>query len=129
MLDEEGNFYWNKVNYDNKSWHHDGPKKIGGGWYDYYNHIFSGGNTRIYGIEKSGRLYTYVNRNNRTFRAMKPQDAWSVNREFLGTGWQGFDKYFGAYPDLIFAVKGKDLYRSQRPTGFGKHGMVAVCQK
>ena len=32
--------------------------------------------------------------------AMKPQDAWSVNREFLGTGWQGFDKYFGAYPDL-----------------------------
>ena len=51
---------------------------------------------------------------------MKPQDAWSVNREFLGTGWQGFDKYFGAYPDLIFAVKGKDLYRSQRPTGFGK---------
>ena len=120
MLDEEGNFYWNKVNYDNKSWHHDGPKEIGGGWYDYYNHIFSGGNTRIYGIEKSGRLYTYVNRNNRTFRAMKPQDAWSVNREFLGTGWQGFDKYFGAYPDLIFAVKGKDLYRSQRPTGFGK---------
>ena len=49
---------------------------------------------------------------------MKPQDAWSVN-EFLGTGWQGFDKYFGAYPDLC-AVKGKDLYRSQRPAGFGK---------
>ncbi len=93
-----GDLLWYKhLGFADGTFQWDGPKVVGKGWYQ-LEHVFSGGDGILYGIDQNGNLqwYRHLGREDGSF-------TWEGPRT-VGVGWGGLQRVFAGGNGIIYAV-------------------------